>query len=124
MIDRRRFLEVAAATGLSGRLVRKAEAKTNLAACEFDEAAIQTAARPTTPFLTEPGLRRRESRQPQTLYAQGRGSLEGPAHADDLAAGDRGRRIVRLARLVRLEDGTASTWPGSRNWASRTASST
>ena len=51
---------------------------------------------------------------PKPSHAQGRGSVKGPAHAANLAARDRGRRIVPDGSAGRLEDGTRSTWPAQR----------
>src|SRR5271157_1441652 len=97
MIDatnRRQFLGITAAAGLSRGLASEA-VRAEAAASGADDGKAASRSQGLHLLLDRAGrLCGRESRQPQTLYAQGRGTLEGPTHAIDLAAGDCGGQIV------------------------------
>jgi DMSO/TMAO reductase YedYZ molybdopterin-dependent catalytic subunit len=108
MIDRRRFLEVAAASGLATGLGRAAEAKLASAACDLDQQSTQTPARPSTPFLTEAGKFFDVSRGNPRPY-----KLKGDALAKARLTAETWRLEIitdgssQLAHPRKLEDSTA-----------------
>ena len=94
-MDRRRFLGVTAMAGLSTGLAGEAAGPRPVTGPYSPGREAEPGPRPG-PAVLDRGERlcRREPWQPQALHAQGRGPREGPAHAGDLAAGDRRGRIV------------------------------
>ncbi len=96
-IDRRQFLGIAAATSLlTGPSSEAAVAGGPALGVAVDGDAVAGSSS-AGPFLTEAHNFVDVSRgNPKPSHAPGRGSVEGPAHAGDLAARDRGRRIVAI----------------------------
>jgi DMSO/TMAO reductase YedYZ molybdopterin-dependent catalytic subunit len=107
MIDRRRFLEVAAATGLSAGLVPRAKASINSATCEFDGGATAPA-RSGGPYLTEAGKFVDVSRgNPKPYKLTGDALKRARLTADTWRLEIIGDGSSQLARPLKVEDGTA-----------------
>ena len=120
-IDRRHFLGIAAATGLSTGLSGQTVGAVAAALRRSDGSDAGGVSRQARSFLTEARrLRRREPWQPQASHAQRGSSFESPSNAADLAARDRKRWIVH-GRSARPARGRHRTRPG---WAQRAGEDT
>jgi DMSO/TMAO reductase YedYZ molybdopterin-dependent catalytic subunit len=108
MIDRRRFLEVAAATGFSAGIGRAASAGAVSATCESEDGSARSASGSTQPLLTEAGKFVDVSRgKPKPYTLTGEALKKARLTADTWRLEIIGDGSSQLARPRTLEGGTA-----------------